>query len=351
MGDLNVPKWWPDEQVKQVVWPDEASRNWAKQAIQAVDKPILPERYKHFHTWKVRETYINPDNENELIIIATDRISTHDVVHNSLIPGKWTCLTQISNHWFDVLSQDERTKHIPSQMISPQKFPDDFPEEYKSRAIVVKRLKALPIESIVRWYLYWSAFEDKNTWKKYDKVTWYLPTWEQVWSGLDKCSKFSSPLFTPSIKVEKWHDVNVNFTDMVKKLVDFFEWDIEKALTIAEKIRKYSLTIYNVVNENAQKKWVTLWDTKFEYWLDENWELYIIDEICTPDSSRYWTSDTIVEWQEPVSHDKQAVRDYVVKESKKVWKKAWEVAITLTPEVINKTVVTYSDMTDLLCAA
>lgn len=345
MSDLDVPKWWPYEQAKQVVWPDEASRTWAREAIQAVDKPILPERYKHFHTWKVRETYINPDNENELIIIATDRISTHDVVHNSLIPGKWTCLTQISNHWFDVLSKDERTKHIPSQMISPQKFPDDFPEEYKSRAIVVKRLKALPIEAIVRWYLYGSAL------KWYNAETWYLATWEQVWSGLDKCSKFSSPLFTPSIKMKEEHDVNVDFAWMLNKLKEFFDWDEDKALEYAKKIEEYSMTIYKVINEYAQKKWVTLWDTKFEFWIDENGELYIIDEICTPDSSRYWTSHTIVEWQEPVSHDKQAVRDYVVEESEKQWKKAWEVAITLTPEVINKTVVTYSDMTDLLCAA
>lgn len=318
----------------------------ADDLINAVVEPKLPERYKKIHSGKVRETYVNPDNPNELLIVATDRISTHDVVHKSAIPGKWTCLTKVSNFWFDVLSKDERTKDIPSQMVSPQKFPADFPEDLKERTIVVKRLKALPIEAIVRWYLYGSALEDKNTWKKYDESTWCLPTWEFVWKGLQKCSKFKDPLFTPSKKVEWWHDENINFDEMVKHLTDFFGWDTEKALNIANQIRDYSLKIYNVVNEYAKEKWVTLWDTKFEFWIDENGKLYIIDEICTPDSSRYWTTETIVEWKEPTSHDKQAVRDDVVEKSKKLWKKAWDIPLYLPQEVIRKTMKTYWDMTN-----
>lgn len=300
-----------------------------------VSNPELPEKYQKIHSWKVRETYVNPDNENELLIIATDRISTHDVVHKSLIPWKWTALTRISNHFFDVLSKDEKTKHIPSQMVNPQTFPGDFPQELMERTIVVKRLKALPIEAIVRWYLYWSAL------KWYNAETWYLATWEYVWKDLVKCSKFNEPLFTPSIKVEKWHDVNVDYDQMVQELVKFFDGDEEKANYVANQIKEYSMVIYKTINEYATKRWVTLWDTKFEFWMDNEWKIYLIDEICTPDSSRYWTTSSIIPWKEPISHDKQPVRDEVVERSRILWKKAWDVSLYLSQDVIRQTMKVY----------
>ena len=325
--------------------PNIEASTWVKDSTTAlvkwIDKPNLPERYKHTHSWKVRETYENPDNPEQLIIIATDRVSTHDVVHKTPIQWKWTTLTQISNFWFDYLKNHEDTKDIPTQIVEPQSFPSDFPEELKSKTIIVKKLEALPIEAIVRWYLYWTAL------KWYDKESWKLKTWEFIWEWLEKCSEFDEPKFTPSTKEKVWHDVNVDFDFMVKKLTEHFDWDIEKAQKIATQVRDYSLLMYKTANEYAISKWMVIWDTKFEFWLDPQWKLCIIDEVLTPDSSRFWSADSVVPWQEPESFDKQYVRDYVEKESKKLWKKPWDIALELPEEVVNVTVKKYWKMANL----
>lgn len=276
----------------------------------------LPSRYKHIHSWKVRETYENPDNPNQLIIIATDRISTHDVVHKNIIPWKGKALTQISKYWFQFLSQNEETKHIPTQVVENASFPTDFPENLKERTIIVKKLKALPIEAIVRWFLAWSAA------KWYNSKTGTLVTGEFVGKWLKKYDELKAPLFTPSTKGKD--DINISFEEMVthlEKWCEENEIDKEKAREYAEQIKEYSLIIYKKIGEEYKKKWFIFWDTKFEFAIDENWKLHLIDETATPDSSRIWDlatfSERIGQWEDPIQSDKQPVRNYVEEERKK----------------------------------
>lgn len=303
---------------------------------------VLPARFQHTHSWKVRESYENPDNPEQLILIATDRISTHDVVHDSIVPWKWESLTQISNFWFNELKNEYKTNHIRSHVVENPVWPEDFPEELKARSVIVKKLKALPVEAIVRQYLFWSALG----W--YNKETWLLATWEDIWKWLQKCSKFENPRFTPSTKSD-WWDINVSFDVMVWKLK---EWLVENnykdvdAFILAKRIEGYSTIIYNHANKIAQEKWIIIWDTKFEFWLDDEWNLYVIDELVTPDSSRFWKQEWFEEWKEPESYDKQPVRDYVIafwkshpERTDKNWKHYWEEGfkwypIELSPQVI-----------------
>jgi len=268
--------------------------------------PKLPERYKHIHSGKVRETFEHPDNPKCLIMIATDRISTHDVIHKGLIEWKWKALTHMANYWFKYFAEHKDTDDIPNQLSNTQ-FPEDFPPELLESSVVVKKLTALPIEAIVRWYMYGSAL------KGYNEETWELATWEFVWIGLTKCSKFSKALFTPSTKSDSW-DINITFDSMVQVLNEWLhiQWFQHlSGIIIAAQIEQYSLNMYNAANNHAQEKWLVFWDTKFEFWLDSRGKLHVIDEVCTADSSRLWEAQSVVEWDEPIAKDKQPVRDYV----------------------------------------
>lgn len=275
--------------------------------------PRLPQRYKKIHWGKVRETYQHPDNQDELIMIATDRISTHDVIHMWTISGKWKALTKMSNFWFQEFSRNESTRDIPNQLVNNSNLPDDFPQELRESTTVVKKLQALPIEAIVRWYLYGSAE------KWYNKKTWRLKTGEDIGKNRGICYKFPEPMFTPSTKSDVG-DVNVNFQTMVEVLDgwlyenkytkdNWFDIDPDQ---LAEQIRDYSLRMYEHANKVSQTKGMILGDTKFEFGLDKDWKLTLIDEACTADSSRLWTAVSVVEWEEPESHDKQPIRDEVI---------------------------------------
>jgi phosphoribosylaminoimidazole-succinocarboxamide synthase len=167
----------------------------------------LPERYKRIHQGKVRDTYEHPDIPDQLIIIATDRVSTHDVVHKNTVPGKGEILTQISNFWFQYFSEHSDTKHIKTQKVKDFEFPRDFPDYLKKRAIIVQKLKPLPTEAIVRWYHYGSAT------KWYDSETGKLSTGIFVGTGLEKCSPYEEAIFTPSTK--GMVDININFEWMI----------------------------------------------------------------------------------------------------------------------------------------
>lgn len=300
---------------------------WEEIAKEEKNLINLPERYKHIHSWKVRETYENPDNPEELLIIATDRISTHDVVHKNLIPWKWKTLTTISKYWFSELEKDERTKDIKTQIVKDATWPEDFPEELKERTIIVKKLKALPIEAIVRLYLYWTAL------KWYNSETWLLATWEDIWKWLKKCSKLTESMFTPSTKEKTW-DVNINFNNMLSNLRTWLDengYESKNAQELAEEIKRQSILMYDFINSKANEKWIIVWDTKFEFWLDENWNLVVIDEVWTPDSSRFWKKEWLKEWEEPESYDKQKARDEVIEYWKTHpenvdinWKHYWE---------------------------
>lgn len=309
---------------------------------------ILPIRYKHIHAGKVRETYQHPDNPDQLIMIATDRISTHDVVHKNRIPWKGKVLTTVSNFWFNYFKTQEATKGIPTQLIENAQFPADFPDQYKDKAIIVKKLHALPVEAIVREYLYGSALKDSKG-NSYNPNTWKLFTGEYVWENLKKCSKFKEPLFTPSTKGKV--DVNINFEDMAQiiknRLKEKHPEHIDKAEQYAQQVKEYTLKMFTTARDYAATKGITIADTKFEFAIDDNGVLHIIDEMLTPDSSRFWDAESIEEGKEPISFDKQDTREYVAQTREERWQKEEKPSLELPNDIISKTQKRYTNLQEI----
>ncbi len=239
---------------------------------------------------KVRDIY---DIDDELLlIVTTDRLSAFDVVLPTPIPGKGEVLTAVSNFWFDKL------KHIlPNQLtgVSPELVV--APEEQgqvRGRATVVKRLKPLPIEAIVRGYLVGSG------WKEYQKTASVcgipLP------AGLREADKLPEPLFTPSTKAEMGaHDENISFAQAEELL----------GQALAAQVRDAAIALYKEAAEYALTRGIIIADTKFEFGLDQAGKLYLIDEALTPDSSRFWPADQYQPGANPPSFDKQYVRDWL----------------------------------------
>jgi len=238
---------------------------------------------------KVRDIY---DLDDKLLIITTDRISAFDYVLPSPIPSKGVCLTQLSRFWF------EYTKDIvPNHMISTEL--DGFPEQLqtfwqqlKYRSMIVKKTKVIPIECIVRGYISGSA------WKSYKKDGTVCGI--KLSSYLQESERFDEPLFTPSTKAEIGHDVNISFEKM-KELV---------GNDVSERLKEYSLKLYSTSAEYARKKGIIIADTKFEFGMLDD-EIIIIDEVLTPDSSRFWPVDKYKPGKSQLSFDKQFVRDYL----------------------------------------
>jgi len=244
---------------------------------------------KAFKKGKVRDVY---DLDDKLLLIVTDRISAFDFVLHEPIPNKGICLTQISKFWFDFFKDT-----IPSHIISSDV--KDFPEEIrpyadilKGRSMLVKKAKVFPIECIVRGYISGSA------WKSYQKdrtVCGIKPP-----AGLKESDKFDEPLFTPSTKADSGHDINISFNEM-KKLIGKKD---------AEKLREFSLKMYKKGSEFARKKGIIIADTKFEFGKIGD-QVIVVDEVLTPDSSRFWPADLYEPGKSQPSFDKQYVRDYL----------------------------------------
>jgi phosphoribosylaminoimidazole-succinocarboxamide synthase len=239
---------------------------------------------------KVRDIY-EVDGE-KLLIVTTDRLSAFDVVLPTPIPGKGQVLTAVSNFWF------EKLKHIvPNQLtgISPESVvAGEEKDQVAGRALVVKRLKPLPIEAIVRGYLAGSG------WKEYQKsrsvCSIPLP------AGLREADKLPQPLFTPSTKAEVGaHDENISFARAEELL----------GPALAAQVRDVCVALYVEAAEFAATKGIIIADTKFEFGLDEAGKLYLIDEALTPDSSRFWPADQYQPGTNPPSFDKQYVRDWL----------------------------------------
>ncbi|MBU0593072.1 MAG: phosphoribosylaminoimidazolesuccinocarboxamide synthase [Gammaproteobacteria bacterium] len=239
---------------------------------------------------KVRDIY-EVDGE-KLLIVTTDRLSAFDVVLPTPIPGKGQVLTSVSNFWF------EKLKHIiPNQLtgVAPEFIvADDEKNQVTGRALVVKRLKPLPIEAIVRGYLVGSG------WKEYQKnqsvCSIPLP------AGLREADKLPQPLFTPSTKAEVGaHDENISFAKAEELLGE----------ELAAKVQEVAIALYREAAEYAATKGIIIADTKFEFGLDDAGTLYIIDEALTPDSSRFWPADQYQPGANPPSFDKQYVRDWL----------------------------------------
>ena len=240
---------------------------------------------------KVRDIY--GVGEDHLLIVTTDRLSAFDVVLPTAIPGKGAVLTAVSNFWF-ARTRDLIPNHL-SELSLEEVLPDAAERaRVEGRAIVVRKLVPLPVEAIVRGYLAGSGWQDYRR----DGTVCGIP----LPAGLREADKLPEPLFTPSTKAELGaHDENISF----EKMIDLVGREI------AERVRDVSLAIYIRARDHAQTRGIIVADTKFEYGLDKDGELVLIDEAMTPDSSRFWPIDSYAPGASPPSFDKQFVRDYL----------------------------------------
>ena len=246
---------------------------------------------------KVRDIY---DLGSELLIIASDRISAFDYVLPDTIPDKGIILTQISSYWFD-----KTASIIPNHLISTEmkQFPEhlrNVSDDIDNRSMLVKKANKLPIECIVRGYITGSGWKDYTRSGSICGIP--LP------KGLQESEKFPEPLFTPSTKADEGHDENISYSEM-EKIV---------GPTLASKVKAVSLTLYTFAHDFLEKRNIILADTKFEFGLLDD-DLILIDEIFTPDSSRFWNKDEYEPGRSQKSYDKQFVRDYLL--SKGIQKK------------------------------
>ena len=239
---------------------------------------------------KVREIY--EIDGNQLLLVVSDRISAFDYILPSVIPNKGKILNQISAFWFDFV-KDIVPNHIISTNI--QDFPEEFQKpEFAGRSMLVKKLKMLPVECIVRGYITgsgWKSYQENGT---VCGIT--LP------EGLQESEKLPEPIFTPSTKAEIGeHDENISFERVVEML----------GLELATKLRDKTLQVYTKCTEYARQKGVIIADTKFEFGLDEKEELVLADEVLTPDSSRFWSASDYAIGRSQKSFDKQYLRDWI----------------------------------------
>jgi phosphoribosylaminoimidazole-succinocarboxamide synthase len=245
---------------------------------------------KIFKEGKVRDVY---ELNDELLLIATDRISAFDFVLHEPIPNKGICLTQISKFWFDFFKNS-----IPNHLVStnltdiPLKL-SEYKEILEGRSMLIKKAKTFPIESIVRGYISGSA------WSSYKKDNTVCGI--KLKKGLKESEKFDEPLFTPSTKAESGHDINISFEKM-KELIGKKD---------ADKIKEFSIKIYKEGAKYALKKGIIIADTKFEFGKIKD-EIILVDELLTPDSSRFWPADKYEPGKPQPSFDKQFVRDYLI---------------------------------------
>ena len=245
---------------------------------------------KFIRSGKVRDIY---DLGDSLLMIASDRISAFDVVLPNGIPEKGKLLTQISTYWFRQM-EDIINNHLISTNV--EDYPSQchkYRDQLEGRSMLVKKAEQLPVECIVRGYLSGSGWKD---YKKTGSVCGIkLP------EGQQESSRLETPIFTPSTKAEEGHDINISFEE-TENIV---------GSEMAAKLREVSLRIYSKARELAEKKGIIIADTKFEFGIHDN-ELILIDEILTPDSSRFWSAKTYAPGKGQDSYDKQIIRDYLL---------------------------------------
>lgn len=274
---------------------------------------------------KVRDMYAVGDDK--LLIIASDRISAFDVILDDPIPGKGKVLTELTEFWLKKLAHiipNHSTNMRPEDVVAP-----DEVDQVIGRAVVVKRLKPVLVEAVARGYLIGSG------WKDYQETGTVCGV--KLPAGLKLASKLPEPLFTPAAKAEFGsHDENVDFAHVVK----------EVGQEMAEKIRDITLKLYAEAAGFAAEKGIIIADTKFEFGLDENNQLYLMDEVLTPDSSRFWPADSYQEGISPPSFDKQFVRDWLETQP---WDKTAP-APRLPQEVLEKTAAKYREAVNRLLA-
>ncbi len=266
---------------------------------------------------KVRDIYAVGDDK--MLIVTSDRLSAFDVVMSDPIPDKGRVLNEMANFWFARLGhivQNQLTGIDPASVVSTDEIP-----QVEGRSVVVKKLKPLPIEAVVRGYIIGSGWKD---YQKTGKVCGLsLP------KGLQQAEKLPEPIFTPATKAETGHDENISFEEAAKLI----------GRPMAEKVREISIRLYKEASEYAATRGIIIADTKFEFGLNDKNELVLIDEVLTADSSRFWPADSYRVGISPPSYDKQFVRDYLETLD---WNKA-PPAPKLPAEVISKTSEKYRE--------
>jgi phosphoribosylaminoimidazole-succinocarboxamide synthase len=268
---------------------------------------------------KVRDNYA-VDND-KLLIVTTDRLSAFDVVMNEPIPAKGKVLNQMSDFWFEKLGSivpNHLTGIAPESVVAPNEA-----EQVRSRAVVAKRLKPILVEAVVRGYIIGSGWKDYQASGKVCGIA--LP------AGLKQADKLPAPIFTPAAKADIGeHDENISFEEMEKRI----------GKELAAKIRDVSIQLYQTAADYAATRGIIIADTKFEFGLDDNGVLHLMDEVLTADSSRFWPADSYAPGISPPSFDKQFVRDYL--ETLKDWNKTAP-APALPADVIEKTGAKYRE--------
>lgn len=271
-----------------------------------------------FNRGKVRDVY---DLGDQLLMVASDRISAFDVILPTLIPDKGRILTELSVYWFGIMSDI-----VPNHLITTEV--DEFPascQPHKAilagRSMLVKKSRPAPVECVVRGYLAGSG------WKDYQNHGFVCGV--PLPYGLLEASRLNEPIFTPATKAAVGeHDENITFAQMTERI----------GPRIAEKLRDTSIDIYQRAHEIAEKKGIIIADTKFEFGVEGD-EIVLIDEVLTPDSSRFWPADSYVAGKTPDSFDKQFVRDYLLN-------LPWDMNSPpppLPPEIVKKTQEKYAE--------
>jgi phosphoribosylaminoimidazole-succinocarboxamide synthase len=271
---------------------------------------------------KVRDIYAV--GSDKMLIVASDRLSAFDVVLPDPIPDKGCVLNQMANFWFEKLGHvvpNQLTGIDPESVVSAEEK-----AQVRGRSVVVKKLKALPIEAVVRGYIIGSG------WKDYQKTGSICGI--ELPKGLKQAQKLPEPIFTPATKAESGHDENISFEECARRI----------GRPLAEKVREVSIRLYKEAADYAASKGIIIADTKFEFGLDDKNNLVLIDEVLTADSSRFWPADSYRVGISPPSYDKQYVRDYL---ESLTWDKT-PPAPKLPEDVIARTSQKYRDALERL---
>jgi phosphoribosylaminoimidazole-succinocarboxamide synthase len=262
-------------------------------ALMTTDLPLENRR-----TGKIRDLYdlTLKDGSEGILIIASDRISAFDVVLENGIPGKGVVLTQISKFWFDLFSSEVDHHLISVDSADIEGLSEDERQAIDGRIMICKKTRVVPVECIVRGYLTGSGWVDYQKTGKLCGI--------QLPSGMVNCDRIETPLFTPSTKAEEGHDENISFEEACETAGE----------ELLNRIRDLSINIYAKARDYAADKGIIIADTKFEFGvLEGSTEPVLIDEVLTPDSSRFWPADDWQPGREQDSFDKQYVRNYLLK--------------------------------------
>jgi phosphoribosylaminoimidazole-succinocarboxamide synthase len=271
---------------------------------------------------KVRDIY---DAGENLLLVATDRISAFDVVLPNGIPGKGRMLTQMSIYWFKQMEDIIANHIVATKMVDFPKNIRKYADSLEGRSMLVKKVRPMPVECVVRGYL------SGSSWKEYKEKGVICGI--RLPEGLVESSRLDEPIFTPSTKEEQGHDINISYED-VKGIV---------GNDLAKKLRDTSLKIYSKARDIAEKKDIIIADTKFEFGLYHG-DLILIDELLTPDSSRFWSIKDYAPNRGQESYDKQIVRDYLLTLK---WDKTYP-GPSLPDDIINKTAARYREILEII---